>query len=111
MGMSDSELKQRIKANRELQKQEAIELPLPRHKQRFEKIPAGFVRYRGKNCPYPDDARVEFVIRTAEGYGIAGPSRADHHDWKLPSSELGSIAASRLVPLNDLVAIEAKAAK
>lgn len=71
---------------------------LPRHHQRFDKIPAGFVRFRGKHAPYPANARVEMVIRTAEGFGIAGPRKVHPEEWTVPASELGSIAAARLVP-------------
>jgi hypothetical protein len=68
-----------------------------RNKQRHDKMPPGFIRYRGKGCPFPPDARVEIVIRTASGFGIDGPIKAKMHDWTLPASELGSIAGYRLV--------------
>lgn len=79
--------------------------PLPRHHQRFDIIPAGFVRYRGKGCPFnllPDRSRtaqrVELVVRTAEGLGFSGPRRIGASEWDAAPEEIGAIVAYRLAP-------------
>lgn len=78
-------------------KQRVLENHPQRHKQRFEKLPPGFIHYRGKGCPFPERARVDVVILTDQGYGIDGPVMAMMHDWGLPVGEVGSIAGYRLV--------------
>lgn len=70
----------------------------PRHHQRFDKVPPGFIRFRGKKDPVGNErAIVEIVVRTAEGLGFAGPRRVHPEEWTVPASEHGSIAAYRLV--------------
>jgi hypothetical protein len=48
--------------------EQAAEAPPARHYLRFEKVPAGFIRFRGKGDPIKNDkALVELVVRTARG--------------------------------------------
>jgi len=72
-----------------------------RHMLRFKRVPAGFHKHKGKKAPCLPDEYVEVVIRTSQGYGIAGPMKAMTHDWN-PAHHpkgLGAVVAYRVVDL------------
>lgn len=68
-------------------------------------MPKGFTRHRGGKCPVEPGERVILVIRTAEGLGFSGPSRASDHEWKHDQHEdgLGAIIGWRLAADDDQV--------
>lgn len=65
---------------------------------RHDKLPAGFHRRtKAGKCPVPEDSRVELMIRTAEGIGSSGVTKAAFHDWSIAPSKVGGIVGYRLV--------------
>lgn len=64
---------------------------------RHEHLPEGFTRRTTGKCPYPPEARVELMIKTKEGIGSSGITKAGLHDWSVPSSKIGGIVGHRLV--------------
>lgn len=70
-----------------------------RHFLRFKRIPDGYHRHNGKKMPCLPDEYVDVIIRTAEGFGHAGPMKAWLQDWN-PANHtkgIGAVVAYKVV--------------
>ena len=68
-------------------------------KDRF-KLPNGFKHHHGDGCPVNPEQYVEAIIRTSEGFGSAGVTKAQYHDWTFeahePEGGLGEVVGYRM---------------
>lgn len=62
------------------------------------KLPDGFTAHDGKACPVDPEQFVETIIRTDEGLGTGGVSRARLHDWsaKAHKDGIGAVVGYRV---------------
>lgn len=69
-------------------------------KPKLFKFPKGFTKHPGDGCPVNPDTFIEAIIRTAEGFGSSGVTRARLHDWTAeahePQKGLGEVVGYRL---------------
>jgi hypothetical protein len=67
---------------------------------RFQFPAKGFKHHDGGNCPVDPEQYVETIIRTAEGYGSGGVTKALVHFWNYEAHDeeagLGEVVGYRL---------------
>lgn len=68
-------------------------------------LPEGFTAHKGGDIPVDPSTYVIAAIRTSEGLGFNGPTRAGDHEWKHDRHEdgLGAIVGYRLAARNEPV--------
>jgi hypothetical protein len=70
-----------------------------RHLMRFKRVPEGYTRHKAKDMPCLPDEYVDVIVRTAQGFGIAGPMKAFLHDWNPDNHPrgIGAVVAYKVV--------------
>ena len=73
------------------------------------RLPKGFKRHRGGDCPVDPEQYVEMLILTSQGLGSSGVMEARFHQWEHGKHEqgLGAVVGYRLARRGEVRTFEA----